>query len=58
MGDEVGLSWLSLYAYGQTTGAVSEAWEYKALHDMSAAYVAAKVEGANVMTIQPVDQES
>lgn len=57
MGEEVGLSWVSLDAYGRATRVISEAWEYQALHDMSAAYVAAKTEGADVFAIPPVEQD-
>lgn len=57
MGDEVGLSWVSLAAFATATGRVSEPWEFEALFDMSAAYVAAKRDGEDVFAIPPVDQD-
>lgn len=56
MGDEIGLTWQSVYAFAQGTEAITEPWEVQALHDMSAAYVAAKREGDDIFAIPPVDQ--
>ena len=58
MGDEVGLTWQSIYAFGQATGEISEAWEFQALHDMSKGYVEAKRVGEDIFAIPPVDQDA
>ena len=42
MGDETGLSWASLTAFAKATERITEPWECEALHERSAAYVAAK----------------
>ena len=56
-GEESPVTWAELLAYGQATGAVSEAWEYEAVMAMSKAYFRAKREGAEgVFVIAPVDR--
>lgn len=57
MGDEIGLTWQSVYAFAQGTEAITEPWEVQSLHDMSDGYVKAKREGEDIFAIPPVDQE-
>lgn len=56
-GGEIGLTWLTLDAYARSTGTLSEPWEFRALREMSAAYIKAKNEGANIFCIPPTEQD-
>jgi len=53
MGGERPLEWIDLWAYSQTTRAVTEPWEFEALIRMSRAYVEGKVKGANPLAKAP-----
>jgi hypothetical protein len=56
MGGELPLDWPAAWAYGQATGAISEPWEYRAIVDMSRAYLSAKIAGINALAMPPVEQ--
>lgn len=57
-GEEGPISWAELAAYGQATGAITEAWEYEAVKAMSKAYFTAKhAATADVFSIPPVERE-
>jgi len=57
MGGERPLTWAALDAYGRAIGASFEPWEYRALRDMSAAYVAEKQAGEEVYALSPAEKE-
>ena len=44
--------------YGQVMWALSEPWEYRAVADMSAAYLRAKIAGADPFAKSPMEQEA
>lgn len=56
-GEEGPVSWSELSAYGQAVQAISEPWEFRAIMNMSKAYLRAKREGKDVHCIAPVDRE-
>lgn len=56
MGGEMPLSWTDIWDYAQATRAITEPWEMKLLSQFSREYLAAKLAGADVFAIDPVDQ--
>jgi hypothetical protein len=56
MGGELPMDWPAAWAYGQATGAISEPWEYRALIDLSRAYLSAKIAGADPLAMPPTEQ--
>ena len=50
------LSWLEIDAYVRLTGAVSEPWEARWLHQASAAYCEEVERGKSPLCIAPVDR--
>lgn len=57
MGGEMPLDWPTVAAYGQVMQTVSDPWEYKALIDMSRAYLAARIAGKSPLAMPPIEQE-
>ena len=51
------LGWLDLDAYGRATQAITEPWEYRALRDMSRAYLGERQAGVEPLAIAPADQD-
>ena len=58
MGDEVAISWQEVWAYAQATQAISEPWEFRALVNMSKAFVKARRDGLSVFAIPPIEQDA
>jgi hypothetical protein len=56
MGAEIPLSWLEVWAYAQATQNISEPWEFRAIVQMSKAFVRARREGESVFAIPPMEQ--
>lgn len=50
------VSWTELLSYSDCAGTVSEPWEFKLLHKMSSAYLAAKIEGTDPLCIPPTER--
>jgi hypothetical protein len=57
LGGEQALEWPTLWAYGQATGALVEAWEYTVLRDMSQAYLRGRIEGMEPLSMPPAMRE-
>jgi hypothetical protein len=55
MGEAAQITWLDLWAYGQTTGAVTEPWEYETLMAMSRAYLDGLEHGKNHFALSPLE---
>lgn len=53
-GAESVLDWPALWAYAQATGVLEEAWEFRIIRDMSAAYLRGRHEGMDVLSMPPV----
>jgi hypothetical protein len=56
MGGEIPVSWAELWAYAQATQNISEPWEFRAIMQMSRAFVRARREGESVFAIPPMEQ--
>lgn len=57
MGDAAPITWLDLWAYGQTTGVLAESWEYETLQAMSRAYLEGVEHGKNHFALSPLEAE-
>lgn len=51
------LDWPNLLAFSQATGAISEPWEYRALMQMSRAYLEEIEVGKNPLSIEPMARD-
>lgn len=56
MGSEIPVSWVEIWAYAQSTQNISEPWEFRAIMQMSKAFVRARREGESVFAIPPMEQ--
>lgn len=56
MGAEIHVSWGEVWAYAQATQNLSEPWEFRAIVQMSKAFVRARREGESVFAIPPMEQ--
>lgn len=56
MGAEIPVSWTEVWAYAQATQNLSEPWEFRAIMQMSKAFVRARREGESVFAIPPMEQ--
>lgn len=57
-GSEMPILWQELTAYAKLMGTLKEPWEFRAIMDMSKAYVTEKTTGADPFRIPPVDREA
>lgn len=58
MGGQRAIDWPEIEPFAVATGLVSEPWEKQALYDMASAYVTGLVEGANPLSIAPIDRDN
>jgi hypothetical protein len=49
--------WSEIYPFMQATGAISEAWEAEALHEMCAAFSSGLESGKNPFAIPPIERD-
>jgi hypothetical protein len=55
---ELPLSWSEIWAYANATGSIKEPWEFRAMMDMSRAFVKARRDGESPFAIAPVDLDN
>ena len=56
MGEMRSISWQTLYAYARATQAIDQPWEFRALAEMSRAYIEGIREGEAPSSIPPVER--